>query len=84
MAGEQRATSNYITPEGFEKLRAEHEQLWRVERPKVTQAVSVAAALGDRSENADYIYGNIRVADYSLAVTGAYYNAIAGDTVDPV
>jgi transcription elongation factor GreB len=53
--------SNYITPEGFEKLRAEHEYLWKVERPKVTEAVSVAAALGDRSENADYIYGKKRL-----------------------
>jgi transcription elongation factor GreB len=54
-------TSNYITPEGFERLRTEHENLWRVERPKVTQAVSTAAALGDRSENADYIYGKKRL-----------------------
>jgi len=53
--------SAYITPEGFEKLRAEYEHLWRVERPKVTEAVSRAAALGDRSENADYIYGKKRL-----------------------
>ncbi len=53
--------TNYITPEGFERLRSEHENLWRVERPKVTQQVSVAAALGDRSENADYIYGKRRL-----------------------
>jgi len=53
--------SNYITPEGFERLRAELEHLWRVERPKVTHQVSVAAALGDRSENADYIYGKKRL-----------------------
>jgi transcription elongation factor GreB len=53
--------SSYITPEGFERMRAEHDDLWRVERPKVTHAVSVAAALGDRSENADYIYGKKRL-----------------------
>ncbi len=53
--------SNYITPEGFERLRAEHEALWRVERPKVTEQVSAAAALGDRSENAEYIYGKKRL-----------------------
>jgi len=53
--------SGYITPEGFERLQAEYDELWRVERPKVTQAVSVAAALGDRSENADYIYGKKRL-----------------------
>lgn len=52
---------SYITRAGFEKLRAELEQLWKDERPRVTQAVSVAAALGDRSENADYIYGKKRL-----------------------
>lgn len=52
---------SYITRSGFEKLRAELEFLWKEERPKVTHAVSVAAALGDRSENADYIYGKKRL-----------------------
>lgn len=51
----------YITPEGFRRLSDELEHLWRTERPKVTRAVSVAAALGDRSENADYIYGKKRL-----------------------
>ncbi len=51
----------YITRAGFEKLRAELDWLWREERPRVTLAVSVAAALGDRSENADYIYGKKRL-----------------------
>lgn len=49
--------SLYITAEGAARLRAELDFLWRVKRPKVTQAVSEAAALGDRSENAEYIYG---------------------------
>jgi len=53
--------SNYITPEGYERLRVEHQDLWKEERPRVTQQVSVAAALGDRSENADYIYGKKRL-----------------------
>ena len=47
----------YITPEGARKLRDELNYLWREKRPEVTQKVSDAAALGDRSENADYIYG---------------------------
>jgi transcription elongation factor GreB len=51
----------YITPQGFQKLQDELDHLWRVERPKVTEAVSTAAALGDRSENADYIYGKKRL-----------------------
>lgn len=53
--------TNYITREGFEKLQTELKWLWTDERPKVTEAVSVAAALGDRSENADYIYGKKRL-----------------------
>ncbi len=47
----------YITPEGAKRLREELDHLWRVKRPQVTQAVSEAAAQGDRSENAEYIYG---------------------------
>lgn len=54
-------SSNYITREGFESLQAELDTLWRTERPRVTEAVAVAAALGDRSENADYIYGKKRL-----------------------
>jgi len=46
----------YITAEGFERLRAEYDQLWRVRRPEVVRALSAAAAEGDRSENAEYIY----------------------------
>ncbi len=54
-------SSAYITPEGAARLRAELEHLWRVERPQVTQAVADAAALGDRSENAEYLYGKKRL-----------------------
>ncbi len=64
--GERR--SHYITPEGFERLRAEHDHLWNVERPRVTEAVSVAAAMGDRSENADYIYGKKRLREIDSRV----------------
>ena len=46
-----------ITADGEARLRAELHELWHVRRPQVTQAVSEAAALGDRSENAEYIYG---------------------------
>lgn len=46
----------YITAEGAERLRAEYDQLWRVRRPEVVRALSAAAAEGDRSENAEYIY----------------------------
>lgn len=53
--------SQMITAEGLEKLREEHEHLWRVERPDVTAKVSWAASLGDRSENADYHYNKKRL-----------------------
>jgi transcription elongation factor GreB len=49
--------SKFITPQGAERLKDELDHLWRVLRPQVTQAVSEAAAQGDRSENAEYIYG---------------------------
>jgi len=47
----------YITPAGFRKIAAEHERIWTVLRPRVVAEVEAAAALGDRSENAEYIYG---------------------------
>jgi transcription elongation factor GreB len=53
--------SSYITPAGFRRLQEEADRLWRVERPRVTQQVADAAALGDRSENAEYIYGKKRL-----------------------
>ena len=53
--------SAYITPEGERALRAELQQLWKVERPQVTAAVQDAAKNGDRSENGDYIYGKRRL-----------------------
>jgi len=50
-----------ITPEGEQGLQEEYDFLWRKERPRVTQEVSDAAKLGDRSENAEYIYGKRRL-----------------------
>lgn len=52
---------NYITPEGFQRLKDECHQLFHVERPKVVETVAWAASNGDRSENADYIYGKRRL-----------------------
>jgi transcription elongation factor GreB len=48
---------SYVTPEGKRRMVEELDQLWRVKRPEVTRAVSEAAALGDRSENAEYLCG---------------------------
>jgi transcription elongation factor GreB len=47
----------YITPEGFRRIAQEHERIWTVTRPRVVAEVGAAAAMGDRSENAEYIYG---------------------------
>jgi transcription elongation factor GreB len=54
-------TSNLITPSGYRELQRELEALWKQERPRVTREVAEAAALGDRSENAEYIYGKRRL-----------------------
>lgn len=51
----------FITPEGLARIRAEYDELFAVERPKIVETVSWAASLGDRSENADYIYGKRRL-----------------------
>ena len=51
----------FITPEGLARIRAEYDELFGIERPKVVETVSWAASLGDRSENADYIYGKRRL-----------------------
>ena len=60
--------SKYITPAGAQTLRAELEQLWRIERPVVTAAVAAAAAQGDRSENAEYTYGKKRLREIDSRV----------------
>ncbi len=52
-----RRPPRYITPEGFRKIAAEHERIWTELRPRIVAEVEAAAALGDRSENAEYQYG---------------------------
>lgn len=58
----------HITPEGFQRLEQELDRLWREERPRVTAAVSAAAAEGDRSENAEYIYGKKRLREIDARI----------------
>jgi transcription elongation factor GreB len=60
--------SKYATPEGARRLRAELDELWLNERPAVTRAVAEAAAMGDRSENAEYIYGKRRLREIDRRV----------------
>jgi len=54
-------TRNYMTPQGYARLRAEFMALLDVERPKIVEIVSWAAKNGDRSENGDYLYGKKRL-----------------------
>lgn len=60
--------STYITAEGAAKLRRELDYLWKTKRPAVTRAVAEAAAQGDRSENAEYIYGKKQLAEIDRRV----------------
>jgi transcription elongation factor GreB len=64
----EKPASRFITPEGHARLRAELDDLWRIERPRVTQAVAEAAAQGDRSENAEYTYGKRRLREIDRRV----------------
>jgi transcription elongation factor GreB len=60
--------NDLITREGFEALKTELDQLWRMERPEVTRKVNWAASLGDRSENADYQYNKKRLREIDRRV----------------
>ena len=55
------APRNYMTPQGYARLKAEFSQLWENERPELVQTIAWAASNGDRSENGDYIYGKKRL-----------------------
>jgi len=59
---------NYITPAGYARLEAELRKLVEVERPEVVKTVAWAASLGDRSENADYLYGKRRLREIDRRV----------------
>lgn len=59
---------NYLTPDGAKKLSTELDQLMRIERPRVISEVAEAAAQGDRSENAEYIYGKRRLREIDRRV----------------
>ena len=61
-------TTPLITRQGFEQLKKELDDLWRIERPEVTRMVTWAASLGDRSENADYQYNKKRLREIDRRV----------------
>jgi len=74
---------NYITPAGLERLKAEHRFLMNRERPAVTAVVSWAASNGDRSENADYLYGKRRLRQIDSRIRFLTKRIDAAEVVDP-
>lgn len=73
----------FITPQGFAVLRAEYEELFAVERPKIVETVSWAASLGDRSENADYLYGKKRLREIDRRLSHLSKVMKSAKVVDP-
>src|ERR1700741_5101240 len=73
----------FITPQGFARIRAEYEELFGVERPKMVEIVSWAASLGDRSENADYLYGKKRLREIDRRLSFLAKVMKAAKVVDP-
>lgn len=73
----------YITPQGLARIRAEYDELFGVERPKIVETVSWAASLGDRSENADYIYGKRRLREIDRRISYLSRIMKAAKVVDP-
>ena len=73
----------FITPEGFKRLREEYEALFAVERPKIVEIVSWAASLGDRSENADYLYGKRRLREIDRRLAHLARVLKSAEVVDP-
>jgi transcription elongation factor GreB len=74
---------NYITPIGFEGLKARYHALFAVERPKLVETVSWAAGNGDRSENGDYIYGKKRLREIDKELGWLSRRIKAARVVDP-
>jgi transcription elongation factor GreB len=75
--------NNYITPQGHQKLTAELQHLLRVERPEVCKLVQWAASNGDRSENADYLYGKKRLREIDRRIRFLTSRLDAAVVVDP-
>lgn len=76
-------TKNYLTPQGYERLRDELAQLMTVERPSVVQIVSWAASNGDRSENGDYLYGKKRLREIDRRMRFLTKRLDIAEVVDP-
>jgi transcription elongation factor GreB len=73
----------FITPQGLARIRGEYDELFGIERPKVVEIVSWAASLGDRSENADYLYGKKRLREIDRRLAHLARVMKAAKVVDP-
>ncbi|HWP19368.1 MAG TPA: transcription elongation factor GreB [Burkholderiaceae bacterium] len=76
-------TKNYITPQGYRRLREELMRLIDVERPKVVEVVSWAASNGDRSENGDYLYGKKRLREIDRRIRFLTKRLDIAEVADP-
>ncbi len=74
---------NYITPTGYSALRAEYDQLFADERPRLVETIAWAAGNGDRSENGDYIYGRKRLREIDRRLGWLSKRMKAAKVVDP-
>ena len=74
---------NYITPDGYKRLREEYEALFGGERPKLVETISWAAGNGDRSENGDYIYGRKRLREVDRRISWLSKRMQAASVLDP-
>ncbi len=74
---------NYITPEGYRRLREEYEALFAGERPQLLETIAWAAANGDRSENADYQYGRRRLREVDRRINFLARRMKAAKVTDP-
>jgi transcription elongation factor GreB len=75
---------NYITPKGFKRLQDELSHLLKVERPEITKTIAWAASNGDRSENADYIYGKKRLREIDKRIRFLTQRIEAAVVIDPL
>lgn len=75
---------NYITPAGHARLRDEFKRLWELERPELVRTIAWAASNGDRSENADYIYGKRRLREIDRRIRFLSKRLELAEIVDPL
>lgn len=74
---------HYMTPAGHARLKAEFDQLWKIERPRLVETVTWAASNGDRSENGDYIYGKKRLREIDRRLRYLGKRLENAEVVDP-